>query len=54
MAKTKLILFDLDDTLIHFEDYWKPSLLEAFRKHESSKEFNTNQLFDTLWHYNRK
>lgn len=54
MSKAKLILFDLDDTLIHFEDYWKPSLLETFRKHKTSKEYNTDKLYDSLWHYNGK
>jgi HAD superfamily hydrolase (TIGR01549 family) len=52
MSVTKLILFDLDDTLIHFDDYWKPSLIETFRKHESTKELDPDQLFEILWKHN--
>jgi HAD superfamily hydrolase (TIGR01509 family) len=54
MSSTKLILFDLDDTLLHFEDYWKPSLLETFRRYEFSKDLNPDQLFEILWKYNGK
>jgi HAD superfamily hydrolase (TIGR01549 family) len=52
MPSTKLILFDLDDTLIHFEDYWKPSLIETFRKYEFSKDIDPEQLFEILWRHN--
>lgn len=51
---SKLILFDLDDTLIHFADYWKPSLIETFRSHPSSRDFDSIQLFDVLWNHNKK
>lgn len=54
MSLTKLILFDLDDTLIHFEDYWKPSLKETFRQHKATLGFDTNKLFDVLWKHNAK
>jgi HAD superfamily hydrolase (TIGR01549 family) len=52
MSLPKLILFDLDDTLIHFKDYWKPSLIETFRTHKSSKELDPDQLFEILWKHN--
>lgn len=48
----KVILFDLDDTLIHFEDYWKVSLLETFRQHHSTKEYDVDLLFDVYWKQN--
>jgi HAD superfamily hydrolase (TIGR01509 family) len=48
----KVLLFDLDDTLIHFEDYWKVSLLETFRQHHSTKEYDIDLLFDVYWRQN--
>jgi FMN phosphatase YigB (HAD superfamily) len=48
----KVILFDLDDTLIHFDDYWKLSLLETFRQHDSTKDIGQDKLFEVYWKYN--
>ncbi|ULL16376.1 HAD family hydrolase [Paenibacillus sp. H1-7] len=46
MSFFKLILFDLDDTLIHFDDYWETSAKETFCKHATTKEFDCNKMFD--------
>jgi|HigsolmetaAR203D_1030402.scaffolds.fasta_scaffold02479_2 HAD superfamily hydrolase (TIGR01549 family) len=51
MATVKLILFDLDDTLVHFDDYWGQSLLEAFRRHEATRDVDVQALNDALWKY---
>jgi HAD superfamily hydrolase (TIGR01509 family) len=45
VMKAKVILFDLDDTLIHFEDYWKVSILETFRKHHSTQGIEPSEFF---------
>jgi HAD superfamily hydrolase (TIGR01509 family) len=50
----KLILFDLDDTLIHFDDYWKPSLIETFQQHKYTKDLDAAKLFAALWKHNGK
>lgn len=54
MTSFKVLLFDLDDTLIYFKEYWKASLLEAFKQHELTKEINPNLLFSILWEQNQK
>lgn len=54
MLNIKLILFDLDDTLIHFDDYWKDSLMETFRQHSATKNFDSATLFNVLLEYNDK
>jgi putative hydrolase of the HAD superfamily len=46
MEQIKLVLFDLDDTLVHFDDYWEVSVKETFRKHFFTKELNTDGLFE--------
>jgi FMN phosphatase YigB (HAD superfamily) len=48
MTSKKLIFFDLDDTLIHFEDYWKLSLKETFRRYEFLKDLNPEKLQRSL------
>lgn len=50
----KIILFDLDDTLIHFEDYWKDSLLETFQRHSCTKDLEPDLLFEVFWEMNQK
>jgi FMN phosphatase YigB (HAD superfamily) len=49
----KVILFDLDDTLIHFDDYWKASLLETFRRHPDTKDIDTNSIFSCFMEMNQ-
>jgi 5'-nucleotidase len=53
MPSFKVILFDLDDTLIYFDDYWKASLIETFRQHHSTREYDEDKLFSILWKYNK-
>jgi len=48
MEPIKLILFDLDDTLVHFEDYWEPSLMEALRQHDATKDLDAQALYGAL------
>jgi YjjG family noncanonical pyrimidine nucleotidase len=45
IANIRLVLFDLDDTLIHFDDYWEASVKEAFQSHPITSEINTDELF---------
>lgn len=52
MLPIRLILFDLDDTLIHFEDYWQASLIESFRSHKSTKDFEADHLLEVLLKHN--
>lgn len=51
-ASYKIILFDLDDTLIHFEDYWQDSLIETFRRHKSTRDFDVDSLLEVLLSHN--
>ncbi|GIP31955.1 haloacid dehalogenase [Paenibacillus sp. J2TS4] len=44
-GQIRLILFDLDDTLLHFDDYWEASSKEAFRHHPLTCEEDPDQLF---------
>lgn len=44
--KIRLILFDLDDTLLHFDDYWEASLKEAFRQHPLTRDEDPDRLFE--------
>ena len=48
MQSVKVVLFDLDDTLIHFDDYWEDSLREALRSHPVTQAHNLVQLFGLL------
>jgi FMN phosphatase YigB (HAD superfamily) len=52
MAPVKLILFDLDDTLVHFDDYWGQSLLEAFRRYPATRDLDAQALYDATWKHN--
>lgn len=52
MPSIRLILFDLDDTLIHFQDYWQASLIETFRLHKSTRDYCENSLLNVLWKHN--
>ncbi|WP_373232085.1 HAD family hydrolase [Cohnella sp.] len=44
----KLILFDLDDTLLYFDDYWEQSTKETFRTYSLTSNLNINDLFNIL------
>jgi HAD superfamily hydrolase (TIGR01549 family) len=48
MNPIKLVLFDLDDTLVHFDDYWEKSVKEALRDHFFTKDMNANELFEVF------
>jgi len=48
MSPIKLVLFDLDDTLVHFDDYREISVKETFRNHFFTKEMNDNDLFEVF------
>lgn len=52
MSDIRTILFDLDDTLLDFADYWKDSLIETFRRHPSTYGLDPDQLFERLWAMN--
>jgi len=52
MEPVKLILFDLDDTLVHFDDYWGQSLVEAFRRHEATRDLDAEALFEAVRKHN--
>lgn len=45
IANIRLILFDLDDTLIHFDDYWEVSVKETFRLHPVTSGIDVDELF---------
>ncbi|MBJ6362819.1 HAD family hydrolase [Paenibacillus sp. GCM10012307] len=45
MSETKLLLFDLDDTLLHFEDYWTKSMYESFDTFPLTRDIGMDQLF---------
>jgi HAD superfamily hydrolase (TIGR02253 family) len=53
MQTIKVVLFDLDDTLIHFDDYWKASLMETIRRHPATKSFDPDVLFERLREMNQ-
>jgi HAD superfamily hydrolase (TIGR01509 family) len=42
----KVILFDLDDTLIYFDDYWEESVKETFCQHVATMGLECNSLFE--------
>lgn len=42
----ELILFDLDDTLLYFEDYWEKGTKEAFRQYPLTSRLDPDELFD--------
>lgn len=48
MNPIKMVLFDLDDTLVHFDDYWEISVKEAFRNHFFTRGMNFNDLFEVF------
>ncbi|CAG7642387.1 HAD family hydrolase [Paenibacillus allorhizosphaerae] len=53
MHSVKVVVFDLDDTLIHFDDYWEESLLETLRRHPATKEYDPKRLFGVLSEMNQ-
>ncbi len=42
----KLILFDLDDTLLYFDDYWEQGIKETFRNYPITSNLNVDDLFN--------
>lgn len=52
MQDIRVILFDLDDTLIRFDDYWEASLMETFRQHSATREIAADRLFEQFWEQN--
>jgi len=48
MRPIKLVLFDLDDTLVHFDDYRDISFKETFRNHFFTQEMNVNDVFEVF------
>ncbi|AZN43038.1 HAD family hydrolase [Paenibacillus albus] len=53
MMPIKLILFDLDDTLLHFDDYWEISVKEVLSNHFYTKEMNVNELYGVFEQVNQ-
>lgn len=47
MSSFKLILFDLDDTLVYFRDYWEISAKETFLYFQETRNLNIDELFET-------
>lgn len=47
----ELILFDLDDTLLYFEDYWEEATKETFRQFSLTQSLEADQLFDVYERY---
>lgn len=47
----ELILFDLDDTLLYFEDYWELGTKEAFRQFPLTESMDADRLFETYQEY---
>lgn len=45
MQKVRLILFDLDNTLLHLHEYWEESMKEAFRLMTITSTIETNELY---------
>jgi putative hydrolase of the HAD superfamily len=45
MKEIRLVLFDLDDTLLHFDDYWTPSMRESFQTYPLTKSIELDRLF---------
>jgi HAD superfamily hydrolase (TIGR01549 family) len=41
----RLILFDLDNTLLHLTDYWEASMKEAFRQMAVTSSLEMNELY---------
>ncbi|CAM4476965.1 HAD family hydrolase [Paenibacillus tarimensis] len=56
MKPVRIILFDLDDTLLHFDDYWTVSMREALRTFPLTADIDLEVLFpvflekDELFH----
>lgn len=57
MKETKLILFDLDDTLYDFSGCWEKGMKAAIRLHPATCGFETDSFYqrlkefsDSLWH----
>lgn len=45
MLNVRLILFDLDNTLLHLHEYWEESMKEAFRQMAVTSTMEINQLY---------
>jgi len=54
MSNFKLILFDLDDTLIYFRDYWERSAKETFLYFRETSSLNIDELFEGYRKHDRE
>jgi putative hydrolase of the HAD superfamily len=45
MVETRLILFDLDNTLLHLHEYWEESMKEAFKQTAVTNAIAINELY---------
>jgi putative hydrolase of the HAD superfamily len=45
MPKPRLILFDLDNTLLHLHEYWEESMKEAFKQTAVTSTIEINELY---------
>lgn len=45
MLNIRLILFDLDNTLLHLHEYWEESMKEAFRRMTITSTMEINELY---------
>jgi putative hydrolase of the HAD superfamily len=45
MLNTRLILFDLDNTLLHLHEYWEESIKEAFKQLAVTNAIEINELY---------
>ncbi|MUT67406.1 HAD family hydrolase [Paenibacillus sp. NEAU-GSW1] len=53
MRPIKLILFDLDDTLVHFDDYYEASVKDTFKSHFFTRDMNIDDLYGVFDEVNR-
>lgn len=51
MKELKLLLFDLDDTLLHMDDYWGKSMYEAFASFPLTQDIGMERLFPVFMKY---
>jgi FMN phosphatase YigB (HAD superfamily) len=49
----KAIIFDLDNTLLHFEDYWDMSVKNTFNEFNATRKLNSEDLF-SVYQYQDK
>ncbi|TYP74074.1 HAD family hydrolase [Paenibacillus methanolicus] len=54
MKSIRLILFDLDDTLVHFDDYWEISVKETFAQYPLTCQYDADACFRIFDRVDRK